>query len=75
MLLDAGFPRTVGDLAHGRTFDFPVHYEVTKGASVECTNLPPYSQAVRDRTGLPVWDGVTFVSWLQAGAAGLRDRS
>ncbi len=34
MLLDADFPRPVGDIANGRTFDFPVHYEVTRGAVV-----------------------------------------
>lgn len=34
MLLDADFPRPVGDIANGKTFDFPVHYEVTYGAPV-----------------------------------------
>lgn len=34
MLLDADFPRPVGDIANGKTFSFPVHYEVTRGASV-----------------------------------------
>lgn len=34
MLLDADFPRPVGDIANGKTFDFPVHYEVTRGAPV-----------------------------------------
>ncbi len=34
MLLDADFPRPVGDIANGKTFDFPVHYEVTGGAPV-----------------------------------------
>ncbi|MGH3679195.1 MAG: aspartate/glutamate racemase family protein [Natronosporangium sp.] len=33
----------------------------------ECTNLPPYAQAVREATGLPVWDAVTLVRWLQQG--------
>lgn len=33
----------------------------------ECTNLPPYSAAVRAATGLPVWDARTLVDWLQAG--------
>ncbi len=37
----------------------------------ECTNLPPYSAAVRAATGLPVWDSTTLVHWLQGGAAGL----
>lgn len=33
----------------------------------ECTNLPPYAQAVREATGRPVWDAVTLVHWLQQG--------
>lgn len=40
----------------------------------ECTNMPPYSEAVRAATGLPVWDAITLVNWLQAGASGLSDR-
>lgn len=35
----------------------------------ECTNLPPYSAAVRAATGLPVWDAVTLIDWLRAGVA------
>lgn len=35
----------------------------------ECTNLPPYAQAVRDATGRPVWDAVTLVRWLQEGVS------
>lgn len=34
ILLDADFPRPRGDVAHGATFRFPIHYEVTSGASV-----------------------------------------
>ena len=34
ILLDADFPRPIGDIANGRTFPFPIHYEVTSGASV-----------------------------------------
>lgn len=33
----------------------------------ECTNLGPYSAAVRAATGLPVWDAVTLARWLHAG--------
>ena len=33
----------------------------------ECTNLPPYSAAVREATGLPVWDATSLVCWLQGG--------
>jgi len=25
----------------------------------ECTELPPYSDALREATGLPVWDSIT----------------
>jgi hypothetical protein len=28
---------------------------------LECTNLPPYAHALRQRTGLPVWDVVTLL--------------
>lgn len=35
----------------------------------ECTNLPPYAAAVREATGLPVWDAVTLIDWLRAGVA------
>lgn len=41
---------------------------------LECTNLPPYSQAIRMATGRPVWDAITLVHWLQAGANGLASR-
>lgn len=40
----------------------------------ECTNMPPYSDAVRRATGLPVWDAITLTNWLQAGASGLGAR-
>jgi hypothetical protein len=33
----------------------------------ECTNLPPYSAAVRAATDLPVWDARTLVDWLRGG--------
>lgn len=36
----------------------------------ECANLPPYSAAVRERTGRPVWDAVTMTNWLHAALAG-----
>jgi hypothetical protein len=34
---------------------------------LECTNLPPYAQAILEATGRPVWDAVTLVRWLQQG--------
>lgn len=37
ILLDADLPRPPGDVAHGATFRFPIHYEVTSGASVPLT--------------------------------------
>lgn len=39
------------------------------GFVFECTNLPPYSAAVRTGTGLPVWDALTMIDWLRAGVA------
>lgn len=32
---------------------------------LECTNMPPYSQAIQQATGLPVFDIVTFVNFAQ----------
>ena len=34
---------------------------------LECTNMPPYRQAVREATGLPVFDLTTLVGWVAAG--------
>lgn len=33
----------------------------------ECTNLGPYTSAVRARFGLPVWDAMSMAGWLAAG--------
>jgi hypothetical protein len=33
----------------------------------ECTNLPPYADAVRAATSRPVWDATSMIGWLQAG--------
>jgi Asp/Glu/hydantoin racemase len=42
------------------------HPEV--GAIVlECTNMPPYAAALAEAVGLPVYDIVSLVGWLQAG--------
>ncbi|HLI37187.1 MAG TPA: aspartate/glutamate racemase family protein [Streptosporangiaceae bacterium] len=35
---------------------------------LECTNLPPYSRAIRAATGRPVWDALTLINWLEQGA-------
>ncbi|MGH3666057.1 MAG: aspartate/glutamate racemase family protein [Egibacteraceae bacterium] len=35
----------------------------------ECTNLPPYSEAVRRVTGRPVWDAVSLIRWLHQAVA------
>ena len=34
---------------------------------LECTNMCPHARALRDRTGLPVFDMVSFVTWFQGG--------
>jgi hypothetical protein len=36
---------------------------------LECTNLPPYRDALMRETGLPVYDCNTLLRWLWAGAA------
>ena len=33
LMLDTRFPRVVGDIGNPLTFDFPVRYEVVRGAS------------------------------------------
>ena len=44
------------------------HAEV--GAIVlECTNMPPFSRALRDHLGLPVYDIYTLIRWFHAGLA------
>jgi hypothetical protein len=34
---------------------------------LECTNLPPFAPAIRDATGLPVYDVITLGHWFHAG--------
>ncbi len=34
---------------------------------LECANLPPYSKAVQDATGLPVFDIITLTRWAYSG--------
>jgi hypothetical protein len=33
----------------------------------ECTNLPPYSAAIRRCLGIPVFDMASFIAWFYAG--------
>ena len=45
-----------------------IEHDPNIGAFVaECANVGPYSEAIRQATGLPVWDGVTLVNSLYAG--------
>ncbi|MGA9867023.1 MAG: aspartate/glutamate racemase family protein [Acetobacteraceae bacterium] len=34
---------------------------------LECTNMPPYTAALRDTLGLPVYDVYSLITWLHAG--------
>jgi hypothetical protein len=36
----------------------------------ECANLPPYSPALREATGKPVWDALGQLSWLWSAVTG-----
>jgi len=38
-----------------------------RGFMMECTELPPYSDALRQATGLPVWDAITSCNAFIAG--------
>jgi len=38
-----------------------------RGFMMECTELPPYSDAIRHATGLPVWDAITSCNAFMAG--------
>ena len=40
----------------------------------ECTNLPPYADAVRAATSRPVWDATSLICWLQSGVQRNRAR-
>ena len=33
---------------------------------VECANMPPYSVALREALGLPIYDPVGFLEWFYA---------
>lgn len=33
---------------------------------LECTNMPPYASAIREATGLPVYDVTTLIGWAAA---------
>ncbi|MDI9893671.1 hypothetical protein QM797_02945 [Rhodococcus sp. IEGM 1381] len=35
---------------------------------LECTNLPPYADAIGVATEKPVWDALTLIDWLHAGS-------
>lgn len=34
---------------------------------LECTQMPPFAKSIQDRTGLPVYDGITMVNWFYSG--------
>jgi Asp/Glu/hydantoin racemase len=38
---------------------------------LECTNLCPYTEAIKRATGRPVWDAVSLIKWVHAGVDGL----
>lgn len=40
------------------------------GIVSECANLPPYSSALREATGLPVWDAIGQLHWLWSALPG-----
>jgi Asp/Glu/hydantoin racemase len=76
LMLEARFPRIPGDMGHARTWDFPVHYRIVRGASPDRVVrrnaeglLPAFLEAAREMAGDGV-DGLTtncgFLSLFQA---------
>jgi hypothetical protein len=41
----------------------------TGAVLLECTNLPPFTPTIKKALGLPVWDAVSMINWLYAGAS------
>ncbi len=41
-------------------------YPATRAFVLECTDLPPYSAMIRQRSGLPVFDFITMVNYLHS---------
>ena len=33
---------------------------------LECSDMPPYAKQIQEATGLPVWDYVTLIDWIQS---------
>jgi hypothetical protein len=58
LMLDTTSPRIAGDVGHTASWRMPVHYQTVV---LECTNLPPYADAVQRATGRPVHHLMTFV--------------
>ena len=79
---EAGNPDTLaqleeipGNIAHPKTFDFPVEYKRITGAIVlECTDLPPFAAALRRALRLPVFDIVTLANWVYESICTTRER-
>lgn len=44
-----------------------VEFPQARAFLMECTELPPYSDAVRHATGLPVWDAITNCNFFISG--------
>lgn len=75
-MLDARFPRIPGDMGHARTWPFPVHYKIVRGASPDLVVrkgapglLPHFISAAQELVADGV-DGITtncgFLSLMQA---------
>jgi Asp/Glu/hydantoin racemase len=76
LMLDARFPRIPGDMGNARTWPFPVHYRIVRGASPDLVvrqgatgMLPHFIEAARALVAEGV-DGITtncgFLSLMQA---------
>ena len=76
LMLEAQFPRILGDMGNAQTWDFPVHYRVVKNASPDLVvrqgakgMLPAFIQAGQDLVDTGA-DGITtncgFLSLFQA---------
>src|SRR5699024_9046999 len=46
--------------------EFVAAHPEIKAIRLECTNMPPYKEAIQEVTDLPIFDNTTFVNYIQS---------